>query len=146
MQNQYTDYRTVSHAHCQDKVLTLRTCLYWILLDVLWPYQFVPQLQTSCRSTKLQQPLQLPWEPEYFEMLLFLLSGSASAASPFPVIMCHLRRQTETSCRTTQSLTLYTTRLSMVLLLSWDKEGNQTHTGKTLNLPEYLPLTTIIKL
>ena len=92
--------------HSQKNVI-FRTCWYWILLDVLSPYQFVPQLQTSCRSTKLQQPLLLPWESEYFEMLLFLLSGSALVASPLPVITCHLKRQNKANCKT-WSFTRYT--------------------------------------
>ena len=133
-------------SHCQEVVLTLRTCLYRILIDALWPYQLAPQLQTSCRSTKPQQLLQLPWEPEYSEMLLSLLSGSALVASPSPVIMCHLRRQKEMSYKTTWSFTLCTTKISTVLLLLWDKESNQTRTRKTLTLPEHLPIATIIKL
>lgn len=84
----------------QKKKLFLRSCSYWILQDVLSSYQFVPQWQTSCRSAKLQQPLPLPWESEYFEMLLFLLSGSAGAASPWPVTTCHLGRQNKTNCKT----------------------------------------------
>lgn len=106
-QKQYTNSGMASHAHSQKKKLFFRNCSYWILLDVLSPYQFVPQLQTSCRSTKLQQPLLLPWESEYFEMLLFLLSGSASVASPLPVIMCHLKRQNKANCKT-WSFTHYT--------------------------------------
>lgn len=95
------------HTVKKKKKLFLRSCSYWVLLDVLSSYQSVPQLQTSCRSTKLQQPLPLPWESEYFEMLLFLLSGSAWVASPSPVITCHLRRQNKTSCKT-RSFTCYT--------------------------------------
>lgn len=95
------------HTVKKKRMLFFRTCWYWILLDVLSPYQFVPQLQTSCRSTKLQQPLLLPWESEYFEMLLFLLSGSASVASPLPVITCHLKRQNKANCKT-WSFTRYT--------------------------------------